>query len=53
MGTVIIATEIFFTVLFGALFLAEQPKLNELTGGLLIFLAAVIPSLMLKFKAKN
>ncbi|HOY46790.1 MAG TPA: DMT family transporter [Candidatus Dojkabacteria bacterium] len=52
-GTVIIATEIFFTVLFGVVFLAEQPKLNELIGGLLIFLAAVIPSLMLKLKAKN
>jgi len=28
----IIISSIFFTVLFGALFLAEQPKMNELTG---------------------
>lgn len=44
-GTVIMATEIFFTVILSYLFLQETPLFNELIGGFMIFIAASVPGI--------
>lgn len=41
-GTIILSTELFFTLVVNYLFLGEIPLMNELIGGIFIFLAANI-----------
>lgn len=41
-GTVILSLEIFFASLIGWLFFGEVPTVNELLGGLVIFIASVL-----------
>jgi drug/metabolite transporter (DMT)-like permease len=41
-GTVILATELFFAMVLGYLFLHESPTLSEVVGGALIFFASII-----------
>jgi drug/metabolite transporter (DMT)-like permease len=43
-GTVILASELFFATLLGYIFFREQPTANELIGGVLIFAASIIAS---------
>ncbi|MCA9378915.1 DMT family transporter [Candidatus Dojkabacteria bacterium] len=39
LGTIVLASELFFSMLLGFAFLAEAPTVNELIGGVLIFVA--------------
>jgi drug/metabolite transporter (DMT)-like permease len=39
-GAIILATQLFFAALFGAVFYGEMPTLMQVLGGLIIFLAA-------------
>jgi drug/metabolite transporter, DME family len=48
LGTVILAAELFFALIVNAIFLKEYPTLYETIGGVIIFLAAALPSLKLK-----
>lgn len=41
-GTVILATELFFAAIFGYIFLQESPTVQEMIGGILIFIASII-----------
>lgn len=52
-GTVILATEIFFASLIGFIFFKETLLLNEAIGGLLIFIASVISVVELKIKFRK
>jgi drug/metabolite transporter (DMT)-like permease len=47
-GTVILATELFFAVVIGFVFFQEVPAPNELFGGVLIFIASIIASVDFK-----
>lgn len=47
-GTVILATELFFATLFGFLIFGESPTSNEIMGGILIFTASIISAVDLK-----
>lgn len=53
LGTIILATELFFALVINAIFLKEYPTSNELIGGLLIFSGTAITSLKLNNKKKN
>lgn len=44
-GTIILATELFFALVVNYIFLSESPTNNELLGGVLIFAAASLASL--------
>ncbi len=44
-GTVILATELFFAAVIGWLFYSEIPKTYELIGGSVIFMAAILSAL--------
>jgi drug/metabolite transporter, DME family len=55
-GTVILATELFFALLIGWLFFQEVPATNEIIGGIIIFLASIlstvdIPALLKRTRA--
>lgn len=41
-GAIILATQLFFATLFGALFYGELPTLFQLLGGIIIFMAAAL-----------
>lgn len=45
LGTIILATELFFALIINSLFLREYPTMFELIGGILIFSGTVITSL--------
>lgn len=47
-GTIILATELFFALIVNYMLLDETPSTNELLGGILIFLAANLASIDLK-----
>jgi drug/metabolite transporter (DMT)-like permease len=47
-GTVILATELFFATILGFLVFGEVPLTNEIIGGLLIFTASIISSVDIK-----
>ncbi len=42
-GTTVLSSEMFFSVIFALIFLAETPTSQEIIGGVLIFLGANIP----------
>ncbi len=44
-GTIILSAELFFALLLGYIFLHEEPKINETIGGILVFIAMIIPNL--------
>jgi drug/metabolite transporter (DMT)-like permease len=44
-GTVILATELFFATLVGLIFFGEVPALHEMLGGTVIFLASILSTL--------
>lgn len=50
LGTIILATELFFALVINALVLKEYPTSNELIGGILIFSGTVVASLNLASK---
>lgn len=52
LGTIILATELFFALVINGLVLKEIPTANEIFGGILIFSGTVITSLKLN-KRKN
>jgi len=45
LGTIVLASEIFFSIIFGLLLLGEKPTLNEFIGGVFIMIAVVIPNI--------
>ena len=45
LGTIDLASEIFFSIIFGLLLLGEKPTLNEFIGGVFIMIAVVIPNI--------
>lgn len=47
-GTIILATELFFALVVNYIFLSESPNNNELLGGVLIFAAASLANLDLR-----
>jgi drug/metabolite transporter (DMT)-like permease len=46
-GTVILATELFFATIMGYLFFRESPTIAELIGGIVIFMASIVASVNL------
>lgn len=52
LGTIILATELFFALIVNALVLKEIPTIYETVGGVLIFGGAVVTSLKIKKDAK-
>lgn len=54
-GTVILATELFFASLLGYLFFREAPTVSELIGGIVIFVASIVASVNFSqmFKTKK
>lgn len=51
-GTIILSTELFFALIVNYLFLGESPLINEIIGGIFIFLAANIVGIDWKAFAK-
>jgi len=47
-GTVILACELIFSIVLGFIFFHEIPTSNELTGGLLIFVASIVSAVDFK-----
>ena len=47
LGSIVLSLELLFATIFGLIFLKEVPTLREITGGLLILTANVIPNLNL------
>lgn len=45
LGTIVIASELFFAPLFASLVFNENPGINEVVGGIFILLAIVIPNI--------
>ncbi len=50
LGTVILATELFFSLVINYLFLHESPTIYELIGGVIIFLGSILTSIKLSQK---
>lgn len=48
LGTVVLATEIFFASIFALIFFQETASFNELLGGILIVLATVVANMSIK-----
>lgn len=53
LGTIILATELFFALIINALVLKEVPTKYEVFGGVLIFSGAIVTSLKLTGLSKN
>ena len=53
LGTIILATELFFALVINALILREYPTANELVGGFLIFAGTAVTSLKLGEKKQE
>ena len=51
LGTIILATELFFALVINAIFLNEIPTMYEVIGGILIFSGTVVTSLQLGKKS--
>lgn len=47
-GSVVLATELFFALIISYIFLNESPTTNELLGGSIIFIASIVTSLNIK-----
>ena len=52
-GTVILATELFFASLLGWVFFHEVPASNEIIGGLVIFLASILSAVEVSALTKS
>lgn len=52
LGSIVLASELFFAVLFGLAVLGEQPLINEMIGGLLILIAVIFSNIELMSKKK-